>query len=55
MRQTSEEQVSARAYAIWEREGYPAGMAEQHWQLANRELEGQPALNRAAFTGGPLV
>lgn len=43
MRQTNEEQVRARAYAIWEREGCPVGKADEHWQLAIKELEGQPS------------
>jgi hypothetical protein len=34
-----EDRVRARAHAIWEAEGRPAGRAEEHWDRARRELE----------------
>lgn len=43
MIQSDEDQLRARAYAIWEREGCPEGMAEAHWELAIKEMDGQPA------------
>jgi hypothetical protein len=33
-----EDEVRARAHAIWEREGRPEGGAEQHWAQAEEEL-----------------
>jgi hypothetical protein len=38
-----QQQVRERAYAIWQREGSPAGSAEQFWLMAEEELlaEGQ--------------
>ena len=32
------EEISARAYLIWEREGRPDGCSDRHWQLAIQEL-----------------
>lgn len=34
------EQIEARAYEIWEREGRPAGREGEHWEQALRELGG---------------
>ena len=39
------ELVSRRAREIWEREGRPEGRAEEHWRLAEAELQAQPARN----------
>ena len=30
--------IRERAYAIWEREGKPAGRERQHWEQAAREV-----------------
>ncbi|HET8726131.1 MAG TPA: DUF2934 domain-containing protein [Alphaproteobacteria bacterium] len=38
MQPTNEEKIRARAYAIWEREGYPEGRDQDHWMQALREL-----------------
>jgi hypothetical protein len=35
----TEEEIRARSYAIWEREGRPNGKAEEHWQRASAQLE----------------
>ncbi|MDR2337568.1 MAG: DUF2934 domain-containing protein [Deltaproteobacteria bacterium] len=35
------EEISARAYAIWEREGRPHGYSEKHWQMAVEELKNE--------------
>jgi hypothetical protein len=43
MQQSNEEQLRARAYAIWEREGCPAGKEQEHWDLAVKEMSGQAA------------
>lgn len=36
-----EEEIRARAYAIWEREGRPTGREKQHWEQARREIEAE--------------
>jgi Protein of unknown function (DUF2934) len=33
-----EEEIRARAHAIWEEEGRPEGKSEEHWQRACREI-----------------
>jgi len=42
-----EEAVRARAYALWETEGHPAGKAVEHWLRAEAEIgglcDGKPA------------
>ena len=42
-----EEAVRARAYALWEAEGHPAGKALDHWLRAEAEIaaaaDGKPA------------
>lgn len=35
----SEEEISARAYAIWEAEGRPEGRDREHWFRAKAEAE----------------
>ncbi len=44
-----EEFISARSYAIWEREGR-LGCAEEHWDRACQEIEQEV---RAALEGEP--
>jgi hypothetical protein len=34
------EEIAARAYEIWEREGRPANKAKEHWLRAEQELCG---------------
>jgi hypothetical protein len=34
----SDEEIRARSYMIWEREGRPEGKSEEHWQRARAEL-----------------
>src|SRR4051812_14551655 len=36
-----EDEVRARAHAIWEREGRPEGGAERHWAQAEEGLRGE--------------
>ena len=36
-----EEQIRARAYEIWEREGHPADREHEHWEQARREISGR--------------
>ena len=38
--QSAEEQIRARAHALWEAEGQPADRAEAHWLQAEQELAG---------------
>jgi hypothetical protein len=40
--------IRERAYRIWEREGRPAGRAEQHWAQAEHEIANE--LDAAAHT-----
>jgi hypothetical protein len=35
---TRRQQISERAYAIWEREGRPEGQAERYWHMAEAEI-----------------
>jgi len=39
VRRPTHEEIAARAYAIWLREGKPSGRAEAHWHAAERELD----------------
>ena len=45
---TTPEQVAARAYALWEEEGYPKGREHIHWQEAERQLHIPPAVQPVA-------
>jgi hypothetical protein len=33
------EQIAQRAYLIWEQQGRPAGMEQEHWLLAEQQLK----------------
>ena len=35
--------IRERAYAIWEQEGHPEGLAEAHWDLARRQVAAEEA------------
>jgi hypothetical protein len=37
----SEEAIRQRSYQIWQREGCPAGKADEHWFRARAELEAE--------------
>jgi hypothetical protein len=39
----SEEDIKARAYAMWEEEGRPEGKHLEHWTRAAQEFGGSPA------------
>jgi Protein of unknown function (DUF2934) len=43
MQNVTDDRLRARAYAIWEREGCPAGRDQEHWELAVKEMAGQAA------------
>jgi hypothetical protein len=38
------EDIAAKAYEIWEREGRPANKADEHWLRAERELCGETSV-----------
>ncbi|HVJ41845.1 MAG TPA: DUF2934 domain-containing protein [Dongiaceae bacterium] len=40
---SKEERIRELAHAIWLNEGKPHGRAEQHWELARRQVEAQEA------------
>ncbi|SHO66391.1 Protein of unknown function [Pseudoxanthobacter soli DSM 19599] len=44
-----EDRIRARAYAIWEEEGWPDGRHREHWERACREIERE---NREAGADG---
>ncbi len=46
----SEEQIAARARAIWEAEGQPDGKAEEHWRQAEEEV--RKSMSKTALPGG---
>ena len=33
-----EQKIRERAYQIWEQEGRPNGLAQEHWERASREI-----------------
>ena len=45
------EQIRARAYELWEREGRPHGRDRQHWEQAERELRNQGPAPAGASEG----
>jgi hypothetical protein len=53
-----EEEVRARAHAIWEAEGRPEGRALEHWYLAKEQVTAHKTLGRGeyeAWQRGPTV
>jgi hypothetical protein len=48
-----EQEIRERAYAIWERDGCPAGVAEDHWHEAAREVNGPQEASVAAEIARP--
>jgi hypothetical protein len=43
-----DDHISARSYEIWEREGRESGRADEYWDRARQEVEGEI---RAAIEG----
>lgn len=39
LKEPTTEEISMRAYLIWEREGRPSGCSDRHWQQAMQELQ----------------
>lgn len=48
MAKLSEEQIRARAYALWERAGSPASHSQDFWDRAERELAEEAGLDTSA-------
>ena len=48
----SDEEIRARSYMIWEREGRPEGKSEEHWQRARAELAAEFHAGCAAYLEG---
>lgn len=38
----NENEIRARAYALWQEEGEPEGRADIHWAQAEKEIKGGP-------------
>lgn len=36
-----DERIRQRAYEIWQKEGAPEGRQAEHWQQAEREIDGE--------------
>jgi hypothetical protein len=45
MAKPTEDDVRARAHALWELAGKPEGQREEFWREAERELSVDPAIN----------
>ncbi|RXT45689.1 DUF2934 domain-containing protein [Bradyrhizobium betae] len=45
MAKPTEEDIRARAHALWELAGKPEGRQEEFWREAERELATDPAIN----------
>ena len=43
-----EDDIRARAYALWEKDGSPEGRALEYWQRVERELSEEMGLDRSA-------
>ena len=52
MTEDRDQAIRERAYAIWEREGCPAGLAEDHWRRAAQELAPARGAAPPAATNG---
>jgi hypothetical protein len=51
----TKEEISLLAYALWEREGYPEGKADEHWFKAKQFLENQEVLEAARIPSQATV
>lgn len=51
----TDQALRERAYEIWEQEGHPDGRADDHWEMARRELTetsaSEPAPAKSAKAG----
>lgn len=46
-----EDRIRARAYELWEAAGRPEGRQAEHWEQAEREIDGNPAGPRKRKAG----
>lgn len=49
-----ETEVRERAYAIWENEGKPDGQQIEHWERAEKQINGEFAPGDAMIEGGDI-
>lgn len=49
------EEIAARAFEIWEREGRPENRADEHWHRAERELCGDVPTAAVSSTAGAVT
>jgi Protein of unknown function (DUF2934) len=55
------QRIREAAYRIWEEEGYPAGQADRHWEMAAGQIGGADGegadseINPAAAGAAPLA
>lgn len=50
MHSLHEDDIRARAYALWEQDGSPDGRAADYWERAQRELREESGLDRSEQT-----
>lgn len=49
----TEDDIRARAYALWQGQGCPSGCELEHWLLAKEELHQQQGTSRQADSTAP--
>lgn len=47
------QRIQQRAYALWEAEGQPHGMHEEHWHRAEKEVEAEESAARVKKAASP--
>lgn len=47
----TQDRISQRAYALWERAGQPDGSHDEHWQQACREIKAEDDITMPDQTG----
>lgn len=50
-----EDKIRARAHEIWEAQGHPEGLADQHWQQAASEIDARDDGGPEAELPNPLA
>jgi len=50
--QSREQHIRARAYALWEQQGRPAGKDAEHWAEARRQIEEETRSSGMAGSDG---
>ncbi|WP_066698044.1 DUF2934 domain-containing protein [Sphingobium amiense] len=51
----TEERIRARAHEIWEAQGHPEGLAEEHWAQASAEIAALDGGGSEAALPNPLA